>query len=69
MPASPHSDNTLSHFHSMLNQPTGMCLCTDSWEMTNLALDCGVIEGGCVHGGMGGPLLKLKLELIQLPKS
>ncbi|TKS92469.1 RNA binding protein fox-1 -like protein 1 [Collichthys lucidus] len=33
MQASPHSDNILPHFHSMLNQPTGMlqdmCLCTD----------------------------------------
>lgn len=36
MPASLHGDITLPHFHSMLNQPTGMlqdmCLCTDSWE-------------------------------------
>lgn len=40
---------TLPHFHSMLNQPTGMlqdmCLCTDSGEMTvNLALCCGVTD-------------------------
>lgn len=73
MPASPHSNNTLPHFHSMLNQPTGMlqdmCLCTDSWEMiVNLALYCGVIERGCVHGGMGGPPLQFILEFTQLPK-
>lgn len=68
MPASPHSDNTLPHFHSMLNRPTGMlqdmCLCTDSWEMiVNLALYCGVIERGCVHGGRSSTLWPL-LEFI-----
>lgn len=53
MPASPHSDNTLPRFHSMLNQPTGMlqdmCLCTNSWEMiVNLALCCVCGERLCL---------------------
>lgn len=36
--------------------------------MGNLALYCGVIKRGCVHGGMGGPLFKLQLELYPVSK-